>query len=204
VAQQKDFWFRRLHSLFGVIPVTLFLAFHLFENSRALKGADAYNESVAGIQGLPFLLVIETLFIFLPLVYHGVYGMYTAFTSGYNAGRFGWFRNQMFVWQRVTGVITFMFVVYHLWTTRFSGNEASFNMVSDLVNHPVHFWFMIIGVVAATFHLANGLWGFLIHWGVTIGPRSQQISAYVMGVLWVALSLVGVMALWAFKNPVAS
>ncbi len=201
--QQKDFWFRRLHSLMGVIPVSVFLAFHLFVNSTATLGAERYNESVAGIAGLPFLKIIEFLFIFLPLLYHGVYGMYIAFTSGYNAGRYTWFRNQMFVWHRISGVITFIFVVWHLWTTRFSGNAANFDMVAAIVENPVQFWFMIIGVVASAFHLANGLWGFLIHWGVTVGPRSQKISAYAMGGIWLILSAVGVSALLAFKNTLA-
>ncbi|GAX91101.1 succinate dehydrogenase cytochrome b558 subunit [Effusibacillus lacus] len=199
--QQKDFWFRRLHSLTGVAPVGLFLVFHLFTNAKSTRGAEHFNQAVEGIAGLPFLPVIEVLFIFLPLLYHGVYGMYIAFTSGYNAGRFSWFRNQMFVWQRITGVITFIFVVYHLWTTRFSGNSPSFDMVAQLVGSPFTFWFMILGVVAASFHFVNGLWSFLIHWGVTVGPRSQRVSAYAMGGIWLAISFLGVSALWAFKYP---
>lgn len=201
--QQKDFWFRRLHSLMGVVPVSVFLAFHLFVNLTATLGAERYNESVAGIAGLPFLQIIEFLFIFLPLLYHGVYGLYIAFTSGYNAGRYTWFRNQMFVLHRISGVITFIFIFWHLWTTRFSGNPASFDMVAAIVENPFQFWFMVVGVVAAAFHLANGLWGFLIHWGVTVGPRSQKISAYVMGGIWLILSAVGVSALLAFKNTLA-
>ncbi|BCJ88507.1 succinate dehydrogenase cytochrome b558 subunit [Effusibacillus dendaii] len=201
VQQQKDFWFRRLHSLLGVLPVGLFLLFHLFTNAKARGGADHYNQAVADIAGIPFLPVVETIFIFLPLLYHGVYGMFIAFTSGYNVGQFSWFRNQMFVWQRITGVITFIFVVYHLWTTRFSGNAPSFDMVATLVNSPFTFWFMIIGVVAAAFHFANGLWSFLIHWGLTVGPRSQRVSAYVMSGIWVVISFLGVSALVAFKYP---
>lgn len=201
MSQQKDFWFRRLHSLTGVLPVGLFLVFHLFTNAKAIGGADNFNNAVADIRTLPFLTVIEFLFVFLPLLYHGVYGMYIAFTAGYNNGQYTWFRNHMFVWQRITGVITFIFVVYHLWTTRLSGNAPSFDMVKHLVESPFAFWFMIIGVIAAAFHLVNGLWGFLIHWGVTVGPRSQRVSAYVMGGLWLAISFLGVSALMAFKYP---
>ncbi|WP_018131002.1 succinate dehydrogenase cytochrome b558 subunit [Effusibacillus pohliae] len=200
MSQQKDFWFRRLHSLTGVLPVGLFLVFHLFTNAKATNGSAVYDQAVAGIRELPFLTVIEFLFIFLPLLYHGVYGMYIAFTAGYNSGQYSWFRNQMFVWQRITGVITFIFVVYHLWTTRFSGNAPSFDMVAHLVSSPFAFWFMIIGVVAAAFHFANGLWGFLIHWGVTVGPRSQRLSAYVMGGIWIVISFLGVSSLVAFKS----
>jgi succinate dehydrogenase / fumarate reductase cytochrome b subunit len=199
----REFLFRRLHSLLGVIPVTLFLFIHLFTNSTATVGEEKFNQAVESLETLPFLAVIEFVFIFLPLLYHGVYGMYVAFTSGYNASRFSWTRNVMFVIQRISGVFTFIFIIWHLWTTRFSGDTPSFDMVVDVVSTPFGYWFMIIGTIAAVFHLANGLWGFLIHWGVTIGPRAQKVSAYVMMGLFVVLSAVGVAALNAFHAAVA-
>jgi succinate dehydrogenase / fumarate reductase, cytochrome b subunit len=198
--EKREFFARRIHSLMGVIPVGLFLIEHFFTNSEATRGVKAFNDAVAVIQGLPFLPVIEFLFIFLPILYHGVYGMYIAFTSGYNSGAYGWFRNWMFVLQRITGVITFIFIVYHLWTTRFSGQAPSFDMVANLVSHPFTFWFMIIGIISASFHFLNGLWSFLVHWGITIGPRAQKVSAYVMAVLFLIMSYVGVAALVAFTH----
>ena len=122
----RDFLFRRLHTLSGVIPVGLFLLEHLFTNATATLGPTAYNSAVTFLQRIPFLHVVEFVFIFVPLIYHGVFGLYVAYTSGYNAGQYTWFRNQMFVWQRVTGIITFVFIIYHLWTTRFSGHAPSF------------------------------------------------------------------------------
>jgi succinate dehydrogenase / fumarate reductase, cytochrome b subunit len=199
----REFLFRRLHSLLGVVPITLFLFIHLFTNAFATRGADAFNDKVATLESMPFLPVIEFLFIFLPLLYHAVYGMYVAYTSGYNTNKFSWGRNWMFVLQRTTGVITFIFIIYHLWTTRFSGDTPSFDMVVEIVKNPLGFWFMIIGTVAAVFHLANGLWGFFIHWGVTVGPRAQRTSAYVMMALFVVLSAVGIAALNAFHSAIS-
>lgn len=196
----RDFLFRRLHTLSGVIPVGLFLLEHLFTNSTATISPGAYNAAVNTIQHIPYLHVVEFVFIFLPLLYHGVFGLYVAYTAGYNAGQYSWFRNQLFAWQRITGVITFVFVIYHLWTTRFSGNEPNFAFVHSLVSHPFTFWFMLIGVVAATFHFANGLWSFMVHWGITVGPRAQRISAVVMLTLFVILAAMGVDSLIAFSN----
>jgi succinate dehydrogenase / fumarate reductase, cytochrome b subunit len=198
--QRSEFLLRRLHTLAGVIPVGLFLLEHLFTNAMATNGAAEYNSAVATIQSIPFLHFIEFFFIFLPLVYHGVYGMYVAYVSGYNAGQYSWGRNIMFTLQRVTGVITFVFIVFHLWTTRFSGKAPTFDMVHTMfVDNPAYFWFMLIGVVAATFHFANGLWSFCVHWGITVGARAQRITAYVTMVLFVVLASVGVAALYAFK-----
>ena len=198
----REFLFRRMHSLLGVIPVTLFLFIHLFTNSSATLGESAFNERVEFLETLPFLPFIEFFFIFLPLLYHGVYGMYVAYTSGYNAGKYSWGRNVFFVLQRTTGVFTFIFVIWHLWTTRFSGNTPNFDMVTQVVDSPFGYWFMIIGAVAAVFHLANGLWGFFIHWGITVGPRAQRVSAYAMMGLFLVLSAVGVAALNAFYAAV--
>ncbi|GGI96429.1 succinate dehydrogenase cytochrome b558 subunit [Alicyclobacillus cellulosilyticus] len=195
-----EFILRRLHTLAGVVPVGLFLLEHLFTNAMATRGAANFNSAVYTIQHIPFLHFIEFFFIFVPLIYHGVYGMYVAFTSGYNAGQYSWYRNVMFVLQRVTGVITFIFIIFHLWTTRFSGHPPTFDMVHRLVMNPAYFWFLIIGVVAATFHFANGLWSFCIHWGITVGARAQRVTSYVTMVIFVALAAVGIDAVVAFTH----
>lgn len=196
----SEYLLRRLHTLSGVIPVGLFLLEHLFTNASATRGAATFNDAVKAIQSIPLLHFVEFFFIFLPLVYHGVFGLYVAFTSGYNAGQYSWWRNVMFVLQRITGIITFVFIIFHLWTTRFSGNAPTFQMVHNLVSNPAYFWFMVIGIVAATFHFANGLWSFCVHWGITVGARAQRITAYVTMVIFVVLAGVGVDALIAFTH----
>jgi succinate dehydrogenase / fumarate reductase cytochrome b subunit len=194
----RDYLFRRLHTLAGVIPVGLFLIEHIFTNATATLGPKAYNNAVSFLQHIPFLHVVEFLFIFVPLIYHGVFGLYVAYTAGYNPRRYSWFRNQLFVWQRITGIITFVFIIYHLATTRFSGNAPTFHYVHTLLTHPFDFWFLIVGVVAATFHFSNGLWSFGVHWGITVGPRAQRISAIVLLTLFVVLALVGIDSAYAF------
>ncbi|MCL6594536.1 MAG: succinate dehydrogenase, partial [Alicyclobacillus sp.] len=59
---------------------------------------------------------------------------------------------------------------------------------------------MIIGVVAATFHFANGLWSFCVHWGITVGQRAQRVTAYVTMVIFVVLAWVGIEAIVAFTR----
>ncbi|MBA4837787.1 succinate dehydrogenase, partial [Thermoactinomyces intermedius] len=93
MSTQRSFFNRRIHSLLGVIPVGFFLVEHLFTNYYATRGADAFVEKVEWLWGLPFLLVLEIFFIFLPLLYHGIYGLYIAFQAKNNVGNFGTFRN---------------------------------------------------------------------------------------------------------------
>ncbi|QHS22946.1 succinate dehydrogenase [Virgibacillus sp. MSP4-1] len=204
MAQDREFFNRRLHSLLGVIPIGVFLVQHLMVNQFARWGPESFN-TAAGIMGnLPFVLVLEIFVIYLPLIFHAVYGVYIAFTAKNNVSRYGYFRNWMFYLQRITGIITLIFIVWHVWETRIAhaiyGTEVNFDMMVNILDHPFMFWFYIIGVISAVFHFANGLWSFFVSWGLTITPRSQRIVTYVTMIIFVALSYVGVSTLFAFVS----
>jgi succinate dehydrogenase / fumarate reductase cytochrome b subunit len=55
-------------------------------------------------------------------------------------------------------------------------------------------------VFCACYHLANGLWTFMITWGITIGPRSQRIMGYACAALGVGLTITGIAAVYGFKH----
>jgi succinate dehydrogenase / fumarate reductase, cytochrome b subunit len=201
MAGHREFFNRRLHSLLGVIPVGLFLVQHLVVNHFATGGEESFNNAAHFMESLPFRIFLETFVIYLPLLFHAIYGLYIAFTAKNNTSRYGYFRNWMFMLQRVSGVITLVFVAWHVWETRVQaafGAEVNFQMMENILSNPFMFWFYIIGVISAIFHFANGLWSFLVSWGLTVSPRSQVISTYVTIGIFIALSIVGVRALTAF------
>lgn len=201
MSANREFVYRRVHSLLGVIPVGVFLIVHLVVNHFATQGEEAYNKAVGFMGSLPFLIFLEIFVIYLPILYHAIYGLYIAFTAKSNLNRFGTFRNWMFVLQRVTGVITLIFIAWHVWETRIAaafGAEVGFDMMEDIVSNPAMLWFYIICIVSTVFHFANGLWSFFVSWGITVTPRSQQISTYVTMVVFVVLSIIGVRAILAF------
>jgi succinate dehydrogenase / fumarate reductase, cytochrome b subunit len=201
MAGNREYFNRRLHSLLGVIPVGLFLTQHLVVNHFATKGEEAFNSASHFMESLPFRYLLEIFIIFLPMLYHAIYGLYIAFTAKSNVNNFNTFRNWMFVLQRITGVITFIFVIWHVWETRIAaafGAEVNFQMMENILANPFMLAFYLICVVATVFHFANGLWSFFVSWGITVTPRSQQISTYVTMAFFVALSIVGVRALLAF------
>ena len=68
-------------------------------------------------------------------------------------------------------------------------------MMADILANPFMLAFYIAGVIAATFHLANGLWSFLVTWGITQSPRSQHIVTYISLAAFVILSVIGVQAI---------
>lgn len=201
MANSRQFVHHRLHSLFGLMPIGLFLLFHLAANYQATKGADAYNEVVGSIDKVPFVLVLEFALIYLPLLFHAIYGLYIAFQAKHNVNNYGYFRNHMFMWQRITGVITLIYVSWHVWQTRIQkalGTEVNYDMMHDILVNPAMRIFYGLGIVAAVFHFSNGIWSFLVHWGITVGPRSQRIATYFTVGVFVVVSFIGLRALSAF------
>jgi len=201
MAGNREFNYRRLHSLLGVIPVGLFLTQHLVVNYFATGGEESFNQAAHFMESLPFRYILEIFIIFLPLYFHAIYGIYIAFTSKNNASKFGYFRNWMFLLQRVSGVITFIFVTWHVWETRVAaafGAEVNFQMMENILSNPFMLGFYVLGVLSTIFHFANGLWSFCVSWGITVSPRSQLIATYVTIGIFVALSVVGMRAIFAF------
>lgn len=201
MSRESDFYLRRLHSLLGIIPVGLFVAQHLVINHFATRGPEAFNAASDFMGNLPFVLFLEWFIIYIPLMFHGFYGVYIAFTATNNVKRYGTFRNWMFMLQRITGVFLVVFIAWHIYQTRVQkalGADVDYDMMADILSNPFMLAFYIAGVLAATFHLANGVWSFLVSWGITQSPRSQTIVTYISMAIFLILSVIGVQALLAF------
>lgn len=177
--------------------------FHLSLNFTATGGEDTYNNSVGMMDLVPhwLLLIVEWIVIYIPILFHGLYGLYIAFTATPNVKRFGTFRNWMFVLQRFTGVFLVIFIAWHIFQTRIQkalGAEVEFDMMAEIVSNPAMLAFYIVGILSATFHLANGLWSFLVSWGITQSASAQKVATYVTMIFFVLLSIVGIAAILAF------
>jgi succinate dehydrogenase / fumarate reductase cytochrome b subunit len=203
----NSYYFRKLHSLLGVVPVGFFLIEHLLTNYTAYKGGQqAFVEQINWLNNLPLVLGLEIVGIWLPLLYHGIYGLYVAYTARNNVSNYGYFRNLMFMLQRTTGVITLIFVAWHFFETRFQvslGNvkhEELGSTMHAIATTPWMFALYAVGIVAATFHFCNGMWSFLVSWGITIGPRAQRVSTYVWLGAFVLMTTMFLLSLYAFTD----
>ena len=110
MSKEREFLWRRLHSLLGVIPVGLFLVFHLCLNFTAIGGEETYNNSIGVMELLPhwLLLIMEWVIIYIPLLFHAFLGVWIAFTATYNTKRYGTFRNWMLMLQVVLQIKIFI------------------------------------------------------------------------------------------------
>ncbi|WJY28038.1 MULTISPECIES: succinate dehydrogenase cytochrome b558 subunit [Sporosarcina] len=201
MVRESEFYWRRLHSLLGIIPIGLFVTQHLIINHFATRGVESFNTAAHFIENLPFIYFLEWFVIYIPLMFHAFYGVYLAFTSKNNVQRYGTFRNWMFMLQRISGVFLVIFIAWHIYETRIQklfGTEVNFDMMADILSNPFMIVFYALGIIAATFHLANGIWSFLVTWGLAQSPRSQRIVSYVTMIFFVVLTVIGLRALFAF------
>ena len=199
----NEFYLKRIHSLLGVVPLSFFLLEHVFTISRAIVGPKAFDAATAFLQSLPLLYALEILFIAVPLLFHGLYGIVIAFESKNNVLAYSYARNWNFYLQRITAYITIAFVAWHVWLFRFGGaglgQVTTFDKVAKIFADPVILGLHALGLVCAIFHLTNGLWTFLITWGITVGPRAQRFSQYAAWGLCALLSVSGLVALTYFR-----
>jgi succinate dehydrogenase / fumarate reductase cytochrome b subunit len=79
--------------------------------------------------------------------------------------------------------------------------DESFNIVAREFRMIPIFIIYVIGITATVWHLANGLWLFLVDWGITIGERAQRLTGYACIAFGVVLLLVGINAAVAFIRP---
>jgi succinate dehydrogenase/fumarate reductase cytochrome b subunit (b558 family) len=193
---------KKLHSLSGLVPVGVFFVEHLWTNSKALQGEGAFTHAVADIQALPYLPLIEIFGIFLPLAFHAVYGVVLALSSKPNVRSYSYGRNWLYLLQRISGLVTFVFIGFHLYEYRIQKwlfgmrteafyDTLSAHLSSTAASVPWVAIFYLLGLSAASFHFANGLWGFLFSWGVTVTRASQRRSGYACAALGIALFLLG-------------
>ena len=193
------FFLRRLHSLSGVLPIGAFLVEHMLSNFLITRGPTAYDHQIALLQSMPFVTFMEITFIGLPILFHAGYGFYVILTGKRNLTWYPYPENWFYTLQRWTGVITFIYVIQHVWQTRIAkaiyGTEVSYARMAELMHQPANFWIYLIGLTAVMFHFANGFWGFLISWGVTTSALSRRISGWICALSSLVLYGIGVGAL---------
>ena len=198
--QGYSFWLRRLHSLSGIVPVGLFLIEHFISNAFATRGPSAYTKQVELLSSFPFVVGLELFGIWLPILYHGFYGIYVWLRGKSNVSQYVWVGSWMFAVQRYTGLITFVFIGWHVWTERFlpHGN-STFAGVRENLGHPLYFWLYAVGVTAASVHLGIGVWNFLCKWGVAATVRAQRAAGYLGIAVAVAFAVVGLAIAVSFR-----
>lgn len=73
---------------------------------------------------------------------------------------------------------------------------AELLLVRDTFKNPLMILLYTVFVLAACFHAFNGLWTFMISWGITLTARSQSLMRGIANVLMILITALGLAAIW--------
>lgn len=166
----NQFRLRKLHSLTGVLFLGYFLCLHV-------RGNGGYKE-----------LFTRVGFLLIPLIFHALYGLYIIYESQPNNLSYGYWRNWMYLFQRITALFLIPFIAMHFIAIKWGAGFADAGWYMP-------FWYA--GMLAAVFHFANGLFGAGIEWGITVGPHSQKVLVVLSFIAFLVLGAYGVHTLYA-------
>jgi len=204
-ADERHWALRRLHSLSGIVPIGGFLFFHLFENAYILHGGDMWWRESEFTRTLPFQIAVEAVVLWIPILYHAIYGLVITAQAQPNVGAYNYDRNLQYTLQRVSGILAFLFIGFHFFTTRgwyyLAGVETNFQRMHDFMMQPYILTIYLVGTLACVYHLSNGIFTFCITWGITVGPRAQRLVNQACVALFIVLAVVSVSILFAFRTP---
>lgn len=217
--QRHEFLIRRLHSLSGLIPVGAFMVVHLLANASIMNGVSSFQNIVYQIHSIgDAVFIVEWLFIFLPILFHALLGFVFIFGAKNNTSSYPYSSNVRYRLQRITGIIAFFFILYHVlhmngiihveWfrdkilspigLAKFYPYNAA-STAARAMQNPVISFIYAIGVLSCVYHFANGLWTMGITWGVWVSPKAQAAASKVcmgIGGLVAVAGLSAIVGLW--------
>lgn len=127
----SSFIWRRLHSLSGILPVGAYLCFHIYENLGALRGPEAYNETIIHVNTMlprAYFYLVELGVVIGPLLFHSLYGFYIASTGASNVGSYPYSTNWAYWAQRISGYVAFVYLLFHVGILRVGVTLGGFHL----------------------------------------------------------------------------
>lgn len=202
--QGHSFFWRRLHSLSGIVPIGAFLIEHFVSNAAATNGPHAYAEQVKFLTGLPFVVALEFFGIWLPLAYHAGYGIYIWLRSSPNLQSYPETSNWLYSLQRWSGILALAYIIQHVWFLRFSGAHLmshpgmAFAKVQHELMNPLMLVWYAVGILSACWHFGYGIFLFCSKWGIVTGAAARKKLLWVSVLVFVAMSGLGFASLMSF------
>jgi succinate dehydrogenase/fumarate reductase cytochrome b subunit (b558 family) len=194
--EHRSFLFRRLHSITGMVPLGVFLVCHLWTSAKAMRGAEIYEHAATGISSDRVVAVLELVGVAIPLAFHAGYGVVLALRSRTNVGAYPLGANWAHALQRVSGLATLAFVLWHV--VQFPLQvalgrmkpEDFFGALAELLSStttggvPLAAAAYLVGLAAVSYHLSNGISGFCFTFGFSTTLRARRLiaaGAFVIG-----------------------
>jgi len=210
--ERRSFVLRKLHSLSGAVPLGAFLVLHLWTTAHGMNGREAYERAVAASYERPLFVLLEVVFVYVPLLFHAGYGIQLAVSGRPNVNRYPTAKNWGHLMQRVTGALALAFIVYHagqfrlpVLLGRMDPTDFFPQLCASLSSTswgglPLVAAAYVVGVAACAFHFSNGLQGFCFSWGITVSEKATRRASTFFGIVGLVLFGYGALTVIYFAT----
>jgi succinate dehydrogenase / fumarate reductase cytochrome b subunit len=194
----------RLGSLLAVAPLGVWTIVHLWDNLAVFSGGAAWQEAVTG-HSHPVALWVTSFVVLAPLLLHTIWGLDRLRTSRPNNARYGFYANLKYLLQRLSAVGVLLFIGAHMWLAFLRprvvlGHAETFADIShEMHHHGPTLVVYVLGTLGVAYHLANGLHGFVMGWGLASSRaslRRLERIALALFVVLLAMSWGALYGLW--------
>jgi len=194
----------RLGSVLAVIPLGVWVVAHIWNNLAAFQGEAAWQAAVTEYRH-PVAQLVTFIIVMLPLLLHIVWGLSRMRMSKPNNGKYGYFGNLNYLLQRISALGVLGFVGAHIWLAMLhpritTGHAEAFRDIAHEMHHHMPTLVVyLLGTLGVSYHLANGLFGVAMGWGLVTSRRalSRATSFSVLFfVLLLAMSWAAIGALF--------
>ena len=201
----SHFLLRRIHSLTGVMPVGLFLVYHLYLQLYLHYGAEIYNNEVNSFYDSPLATWALIVVVYIPLLFHSLLGLLLVFENKVQPS-YTYFSHLLYWLQRISGIGVLLFIIAHVWNAKLgpwiAGTwGAHFEHLSSGFSDPetgmLTKTVYLLGVLGAVFHFANGINTFCMTWGIALTPNSQKMVRSFIILVFIILTASAFYALAA-------
>jgi succinate dehydrogenase / fumarate reductase cytochrome b subunit len=208
---------RKLHAAVG-LWLTLFMCLHL---AIAVTGINPkqYQDSVDLLhRGLARIPEAVLLLIFIPLLLQAGSGLYLVFKEGmkYSTKRCDRGGKVRYFLQRWSGLAIIAYLLVHVasmrgWlplahagtagsagTAAFPHTAFGFQPWNSTAANSITIAFLLVGILGAVYHAANGAWSGAILWKAVTTEQGKARSEYLCAAFGIALLVMGAVAWYAF------
>jgi succinate dehydrogenase / fumarate reductase cytochrome b subunit len=202
-AVRRGFTGKQIMSLLGVVPLGAYVVAHLCTNLYSLAGADAFDAALKASRAHPAFVALEIFGLGLPILVHAWIGLTIIFKMRPNTMQYPTLRNLKYLLQRLSGLGVLLFLGAHVVKARLlpamEGTTETWWGMHEALSEPVTLSVYVLGMLGISFHLANGVWGSAITFGLTVTPRAQARSQWVSALFFVALLVMSGLSIYGFK-----
>jgi succinate dehydrogenase / fumarate reductase cytochrome b subunit len=197
----RNFLLARMGSFLAFFPLGVWTAIHLWNQLAAFAGPRTWEQSVTA-HSSPATAALTFTAVIVPLLWHVGWGLVRLGKTRTSTVRN--VSNLRYWLQRASALGLLAFLGAHLWLAwiqpRFVlGRPEPFTDIArEMHHHTPTLIVYVLGILAISYHLANGLWSFAtMGWGIAVSKSAQAWFERLALVVFFVLLAIGWASIYA-------